>query len=149
MIFHSLPKGPSLTPPSLALARHVLTLLLLLLLRHHLLFLCSSLARDGIHQTVKQEAAKGYMKEKAAELRPKLQEAYQQAEPSLQEFMRSPQVEYLKKNPKAMAAMLAIFVAVGVPGAATLMTCVNLMGPMETLFPILMTLVVPASELLV
>lgn len=88
------------------------------------------------------------MKEKAAELKPKLQEAYQQAEPSLQEFMRSPQVEYLKKNPKAVAAMLTIFVAVGIPGAATLMTCVNLMGPMEALFPILMTLVVPASEIL-
>ena len=97
----------------------------------------------------KQEAAKGYVKEKAAELRPKLKAAYDQAEPSMQEFMRSPQVEYLKKNPKAVAAMLAILVAVGIPGAATLMTCVNLVGPMEALFPILMTLVVPASELLV
>ena len=88
------------------------------------------------------------MKEKAAELRPKLQAAYDAAEPSMKEFMKSPQVEYLKKNPKAVAAILTIFVAVGLPGAATLMTCVNLMGPLEALFPILMTLVIPASELL-
>jgi hypothetical protein len=32
------------------------------------------------------------MNEKAAELKPKLQEAYAKADPALQEFMKSPQV---------------------------------------------------------
>lgn len=88
------------------------------------------------------------MKEKAAELKPKLKAAYESAEPGLKEFMKSPRVEYLKQNPKAVTAMLAIFVAVGIPGAATLLTCVNLIGPMEQLFPILMMMMDPASELL-
>eukprot|EP00740_Mantoniella_antarctica_P013725 CAMPEP_0181376718 /NCGR_PEP_ID=MMETSP1106-20121128/17467_1 /TAXON_ID=81844 /ORGANISM="Mantoniella antarctica, Strain SL-175" /LENGTH=122 /DNA_ID=CAMNT_0023495313 /DNA_START=68 /DNA_END=436 /DNA_ORIENTATION=- len=95
------------------------------------------------------EAAKGAMRKEAATLQPKLRAAYDQAEPSLKEFMRSPQVEYLKKNPAAVAAVLAIFCAVGIPGAATLSTCVGLMGPLEALFPILITLMIPAAEMLV
>ena len=88
------------------------------------------------------------MKDKAAELKPKLEAAYEKAEPSLKEFLKHPQVAYLKQNPKAAAAVLAILCAVGIPGAATLLSCVNLFGPLEALFPILMTLMVPAAEML-
>ena len=63
--------------------------------------------------------------------------------------MKSPQVEYLKKNPKAVAACLAIFVAVGVPGAASLLSCVNMMGAAEMAMPLLILLAEPMAEMLV
>lgn len=88
------------------------------------------------------------MRERAAELKPKLRAAYEQAEPSVKEFMRKPQVEYLKKNPKLVMALLTLFCAVGIPGAASLMTCVSLVGPMEAMFPVLMNLVEPALEMI-
>lgn len=60
----------------------------------------------------------------------------------------NPPVEYLKANPKAVAAILTLLVAVGIPGAAPLMTCLNVMGPVEALLPLVMTIMMPASELL-
>ena len=57
------------------------------------------------------------------------------AEPSLKEFMAHPQMQYLKKNPKAIAAICAILCAVGIPGAASVSALVSLIGPAEILFP--------------
>lgn len=68
------------------------------------------------------------------------------AEPSLKEFMAHPQMQYLKKNPKAIAAICAILCAVGIPGAASVSALVSLIGPVEMLFPMVMMMVNPVAE---
>ena len=85
----------------------------------------------------------------AKEIGPKLQEAYGKAEPGLQDFLRKPQVQYLTSNPKAMIALCSLFVMVGIPGAATLSTCLSLMGPIEALAPLIVMFAEPLASILV
>jgi hypothetical protein len=102
-------------------------------------------------EKAKQSAAsaKEKVNEKRAEIGPKLQEAYGKAEPGLQDFLRKPQVQYLTSNPKAMIALCSLFVMVGVPGAATLSTCLSLMGPIEALAPLIVMFAEPLASILV
>lgn len=94
-----------------------------------------------------QATAKAYVAEKREELRPKLRAAMEKAEPSLREFMRSPQAKYLRENPKAVAAVCMLLAGVGIPGAASMLTLVNMMGPMEALFPLVLMMVQPLAEM--
>ena len=102
-------------------------------------------------EKAKQSAAsaKEKVNEKRAEITPKLQEAYGKAEPGLQDFLRKPQVQYLTSNPKAMIALCSLFVMVGIPGAATLSTCLSLMGPIEALAPLIVMFAEPLASILV
>ena len=102
-------------------------------------------------EKAKQSAAsaKEKVNEKRAEIGPKLQGAYGKAEPGLQDFLRKPQVQYLTSNPKAMIALCSLFVMVGVPGAATLSTCLSLMGPIEALAPLIVMFAEPLASILV
>ena len=70
------------------------------------------------------------------------------AEPSLKEFMAHPQMQYLKQNPKAIAAICTILCAVGIPGAASVSALVSLIGPAEMLFPMIMMMVNPVAEVM-
>ena len=94
-----------------------------------------------------QATAKAYVAEKREELRPKLRAAMEKAEPSLREFMRSPQAKYLRENPKAVAAVCMLLAGVGIPGAASMLTLVNMMGPMEALFPLVLMMAQPLAEM--
>lgn len=94
-----------------------------------------------------QATARAYVAEKREELRPKLRAAMEQAEPSLREFMRSPQVKYLRENPKAVAAVCILLAGVGIPGAASMLTLINMMGPMEALFPLVLMMAQPLAEM--
>ena len=60
--------------------------------------------------------------------------------------MAHPQMQYLKKNPKARRRHLAILCAVGIPGAASVSALVSLIGPAEMLFPMVMMMVNPVAE---
>jgi len=68
------------------------------------------------------------------------------AEPSVREFMNSPSVEYLKKNPQTVAALCTVLAFVGIPGAASALSLVNLIGPAEVLLPIVMVMAAPVAE---
>ncbi|MDB9924626.1 hypothetical protein OAD67_00035 [bacterium] len=70
------------------------------------------------------------------------------AEPSLQDFMKNPQVKYLKENPKAIAAVCGILVFVGIPGAASVSALVSLLGPIEMLLPMVMMMAGPVAEMM-
>jgi hypothetical protein len=70
------------------------------------------------------------------------------ADPSLKEFMQRPQMQYLQNNPNAMAAICSIFVAAGIPGAASISTLLRLIGPVEILIPLVMMMASPAAEVL-
>ena len=89
--------------------------------------------------SVTQESTKAYVASKREEIRPELKTATDSAEPSLKEFMAHPQVQYLKQNPKAIAAFC-------IPGAASVSAPVSLIGPVEMLFPMVMMMVNPVAE---
>ena len=55
--------------------------------------------------------------------------------------MAHPQVQYLKQNPKAIAAFC-------IPGAATVSAPVSLIGPVEMLNPMVVMMVNQAAEVM-
>jgi len=88
------------------------------------------------------------IKAKAELLRPAMQAAVAKAEPGLQDFLRNPQAEYLRKNPHVVMSLVALLATVGIPGAAPLRLLLMTTGHIDTVIPLVMMLVNPASAIL-
>ena len=66
--------------------------------------------------------------EAAEGTRAKVKEGMEKLEPSARAFLKSPTMQYLKQNEHAVKAALAVFVAVGLPGAGLLLSMVGYVG---------------------
>ena len=94
------------------------------------------------------EKVKEKIQAQASTLKPKLEAAMKNAEPQVKEFMKSPSAEYLKKNPRVMAASLGLLATAGVPGAGSLKGLVGLGLDVEAVAPLLMMVAGPAAAIL-
>ena len=94
------------------------------------------------------EKVKEQIQAQASTLKPKLEAAMKNAEPQVKEFMKSPSAEYLKKNPRVMAASLGLLATAGVPGAGSLKGLVAMGLDVEAVAPLLMMVAGPAAAIL-
>ena len=103
-----------------------------------------------LREKAEQELQKAQheIKAKAEQLRPAMQAAVAKAEPGLQEFLRNPQAEYLRRNPHVMMSLVALLATVGIPGAASLRLLLATTGHIDSVIPLVMMLVNPAAAIL-
>ncbi len=103
-----------------------------------------------LREKAEQELQKAQheIKAKAEQLRPAMQAAVAKAEPGLQEFLRNPQAEYLRRNPHVMMSLVAFLATVGIPGAAPLRLLLATTGHIDSVIPLVMMLVNPAAAIL-
>jgi hypothetical protein len=96
---------------------------------------------------VTQESATDYVQQKAEEIKPKLRAAMAGAEPSIQEFLKHPDVEYLKQNPDVIVVVCEILAFLGIPGAASICMLIGMSGPADMLIPLVMAMAGPVASL--
>ena len=101
-------------------------------------------------EKVEQELQKAQheISAKADQLRPALQAAVSKAEPTMQDFLRNPKADYLRKNPHVVMSLVALLATAGLPGAGALRLLMATTGHVDNLIPLVMMLVGPAAAIL-
>jgi len=81
----------------------------------------------------------------APSLKPGFEDAAVAAGGDVSGFLETPTGQYLSEHPEAMAPLIAVMVAVGVPGAGLLSTAMGVLGATTAMVPYVMMLAGPLS----